>query len=286
MNWSETPWTELPARLAQVHGAALLPVGATEQHGPHLGCGVDAVLADELCRAVAKRTGVPMLPALPYGVSGGHSRRWPGTIAVQPVTMIELVQQIGTWAYHSGVRRLFIVNTHVTNAAALRCALEMLRAEHDDLMVALIDSATISARVREFHSADAADWHANDAETSLLLAVAPRLVHAAALAHADDPDRTRGHVFAHPVNRTSMNGVTGTPSAASAAKGRKWFAWMVADLSATIRRGLRETPPLPHGYDESAVASGAAAPKSTLSRPSGPTTRPRPATRSRPKRRP
>lgn len=98
-----------------MNGAAILPVGATEQHGPHLGCGMDFVLADVLCRKVAAATGVPMLPVLPYGCSLGHSRRWPGTIALDPVLMTTLVTQIGTWAYHSGVSRLFIVNTHVTN---------------------------------------------------------------------------------------------------------------------------------------------------------------------------
>lgn len=248
VNWSESTWSELPALLADVQGAAILPVGATEQHGPHMGCGMDAVLADELCRAVAAQTGVPMLPTLPYGVSIGHSQRWPGTIALQPITMIEVVKQVGDWAYHSGVRRLFIVNTHVTNAAPLRCALEMLRSEHDDLLVTVINSATISERVRQFHCADADDWHANDAETSLMLAVAPRMVRETALANCDDVDRTAGHVFAHPVNRTSKNGVTGTPSIASAAKGREWFSWMVADLVALIHKGLTETPPLPHGY--------------------------------------
>ena len=250
MSWSESTWTELPRQLADVRGAAILPIGATEQHGPHMGCGMDAVLADELCRAVAALTGVPMLPTLPYGVSIGHSQRWPGTIALQPITMIEVVKQIGDWAYRSGVRRMFIVNTHVTNAAPLRCALEMLRSEHDDLLVAVINSATISERVRQFHFADAEDWHANDAETSLMLAVAPRMVREATMSDADDVDRTQDHVFAHPVNRTSKNGVTGTPSIATADKGREWFAWMVADLAATIRKGLTEAPPLAHGYRE------------------------------------
>jgi creatinine amidohydrolase len=248
MLWSQRTWSELPADLAAARHAAILPVGATEQHGPHLGCGVDAVLADKLCTAAAERTHVPMLPTLPYGCSLGHSRRWPGTIGVQPTTLIELVAQIGDWAYLSGVRRLFIVNTHVTNAAPLRCSLEMLRAGHDDLMVALFNSATLSPRVREFNATDAEDWHANQAETSLMLAVAPELVRPAALPHADDPDRTAGMVFSHPVNRTSTNGVTGTPSAASAAQGRRAFEWLVEDLSALIERGLAETPPLDQSY--------------------------------------
>ena len=250
MQWSERTWEELPGDLEAVSNAAILPVGATEQHGPHMGCGMDAVLADKLCRAVSERTGIPMLPTMFYGCSIGHSRRWPGTIALQPITLITLVKEIGDWAYHSGVRRLFIVNTHVTNAAPLRCALEMLRAEHDDMMVSLVNSATVSARVREFHFADGDDWHANDAETSLMLAAAPEMVRPDRLTASDDPDRTEGLVFSHPVNRTSLNGVTGTPSIASAEKGETWFGWMVEDLSEFMERGLKEQPPLPYSYFE------------------------------------
>ncbi|MBD3811903.1 MAG: creatininase family protein [Betaproteobacteria bacterium] len=253
MYWSDLTWSEIPDVLARCGQAAILPVGATEQHGPHLGCGVDFVIAEQLCAAVAAQTGVPMLPTLPYGCSLGHSRRWPGTIALQPITLIQLVKEIGDWAYHSGIRRLFIVNAHVTNAAPLRCALEMLRAEHDDLMVAVINTATLSERVREFHSADAADWHANDAEASIMLAIAPEGVRPDRLAEADDPDRTCSCVFAHPVNRTSLNGVTGTPSLATAEKGQRWFDWLVADLAALVRTGSVETPPLDQSYFGDAV---------------------------------
>ena len=248
MRWSDLTWSELPAVLEHAGHAAMLPVGATEQHGPHLGCGVDSVIAEQLCAAVAAKTGVTMLPTLPYGCSLGHSRRWPGTIALTPPLLIELVKQIGECAYHSGVRRLFIVNAHVTNAAPLRCALEMLRAEHDDLMVTVLNTATLSERVRQFHAADAADWHANDAETSLMLAIAPQGVRPDKLAEADDPDRTGGCIFAHPVNRTSLNGVTGTPSIATAEKGQQWFDWLVEDLGDLVQKGCRETPPLEYSY--------------------------------------
>ncbi len=247
MLWGQRTWAELPETIKAANQSALLPVGATEQHGPHMGCGMDAVLADRLCAAVSARTNTPMLPTLPYGCSLGHSRRWPGTIALSPTTLIELVKEIGDWAYYSGVRRLFIVNTHVTNAAPLRCALEMLRAEHD-LMIALFNSATISQRVRNAHFADGEDWHANEAETSLMLAHAPEMVRPELLASSDDPDRTRDAVFAHPVNRTSKNGVTGMPSLASAQNGKILFEWMVDDLSALVLRGMFEEPPLDHSY--------------------------------------
>lgn len=159
-----------------------------------------------------------------------------------------MVTDIGDWLYYSGFRRLFIVNSHVTNFAPLRCALEMLRARHDDLLVALINSATISQRVWERHCADAEDWHANDAETSLMLAIAPQLLRSERLADADDPDRTGACVFAHPVNRTNRNGVTGMPSRASAEKGEQLFTWMVEDLSEIIERDMDEEAPLPYSY--------------------------------------
>jgi creatinine amidohydrolase len=249
MEWAQRTWAEIPRDLQSVSYAALLPVGATEQHGPHMGCGMDFVLAELVCREVACRAKVPMLPVLPYGCSIGHSRRWPGTIALDPLLMTNLVSSIGTWAHTSGVRRLFIVNAHVTNAAPLRCALELLRAKHDDLMVAVINTATMSERVKAAQFADADDWHANDAETSLMLAMAPQMVRPDLCANADDDDRTPGLVFAHPVNRTSTNGVTGKPSLATADKGRELFGWMCDDLFAIVQRGLKEMPPLEHGYD-------------------------------------
>ena len=133
----------------------------------------------------------------------------------------------------------------------MRCALEMLRAEHDGFMVAVINSASISKRVREQHFHDADDWHANDAETSLMIALKPDMVREELIADSDDPDRTTDCVFSHPVNRTSINGVTGTPSLASKEKGEQLFSWMVQDLSALVRKGMEEEPPLKSSYSES-----------------------------------
>lgn len=251
-SWHQLTWEELGHLVASGIDGAILPVGATEQHGPHLGCGMDTEIARALCHDVAKKTGVPLLPTLPYGCSIGHSQRWPGTLALQPKTLIDVVKDIGDWLYASGIRRLFLINSHVTNAAPLRCALEMLRAEHDDMMVALINSATISERVKEKHFADAGDWHANAAETALMQAIAPGMVREEKIAEADDPDRTTESVFSHPVNRTSLNGVTGFPSRASREQGEILYAWMVEDLSALVEKGMSEQPPLEYSYFEKA----------------------------------
>lgn len=247
-HWHNLTWEEIGALIAGGMDGAILPVGATEQHGPHLGCGMDSEIATRLCEAVAEQCNVFLLPTQHYGCSIGHSKRWPGTIALQPKTLIDVFKDMGDWLYSSGIRRLFIVNTHVSNAAPLRCALEMLRAEHDDMMVAIINSAAISDRIKNKHFSDAEDWHANEAETALMQATSPLLVREEKFAQADDPDRTVGCVFSHPVNRTSLNGVTGYPSRASKAEGTVLFSWMVEDLSSLIVKGMQEQPPLNHSY--------------------------------------
>ena len=246
--WDQLTWPEIGALIAGGMDAVLLPCGATEQHGPHLGTGMDTALAASVCAAVSAATRVPVLPPLAYGCSLGHSHRWPGTLALSPQTLIALVTDLGDWLWQAGVRRLFLVNSHVTNAAPLRCALEILRARHDGFMIAVLNTAELSLRVRAAFFADASDWHANQAETSLMLARAPSLARPALLATADDPDRTGGLVFAHPVNRTSLNGVTGTPSRASVAQGEKLFRWIVADLTKLVRRALSENAPLDTPY--------------------------------------
>ena len=249
-DWYQMTWEEVGRLPSQGVDTAILPVGATEQHGPHMGCGMDAEIALHLCHSVARKTKAALLPVLPYGCSIGHSQRWPGTLALQPKTMIDIVKEIGDWVFASGFRRFFIINSHVTNFAPVRCALEMLRAEHDGFMVAVINSATISERVRERHFHDAKDWHANEAETSLMMALNPAMVRKERLMDSDDADRTEDCVFSHPVNRTSSNGVTGKPSLASKEKGQQLFGWMVEDLSALVIKGMQEESPLPHSYFE------------------------------------
>lgn len=253
--WHQMTWEEIGQLTESGMDAAFLPVGATEQHGPHLGCGMDSEIAKRLSQQVAENTQIALLPTLPYGCSIGHSQRWPGTIALQPKTLIDVVKDIGDWVHASGFKRLFILNSHVSNFAPLRCALEMLRAEHDGFMVAIINSATISERVKERHFEDAFDWHANEAETSLMMAIAPKLVREDRLLDSDDPDRTQECVFSHPVNRTSLNGVTGQPSLATVEKGQMLFDWMVEDLSDLVIKGLQETSPLEESYFKNSQSS-------------------------------
>ncbi|MGB0413542.1 MAG: creatininase family protein [Coraliomargarita sp.] len=246
--WSVMTWPEILDAIESGCDAAILPLGATEQHGPHLGTGMDSVLADKLGREVAERTKVPVLPTLGYGCSIGHSHRWPGTLALSPTTMIAVICDLGDWLYKAGIRRLFMLNCHVGNAAAVRCALDTLRCRYDDLMIAAFNDGDLSPDIEAAFTTDGGDWHANAAETSLMMSLAPSMVRPDLLKSSDDPDRTADCVFAHPVNRTSTNGVTGKPSIASELAGKQLFEQLVAELVTRVEAGLVEEPPLSASY--------------------------------------
>src|SRR5581483_1597290 len=165
-----------------------------------------------------------------------------------PHTLIDTVVELFDWLHAAGFPRLIIVNGHVGNSAPLRCAVDLIRSRFDEAMVRVVNVAEISPRVRAAFFADAEDWHANAAETSLMMARSPDLVRLDRVAEADDEDRTAGLVFTHPVNHTSRNGVTGFPSRATSPEGEALFRMMVEDLSVLVRRGFSEKPPVPNPY--------------------------------------
>ena len=242
--WEWLTWEEVGTLRESGMDMAILPVGSTEQHGPHLSLNVDTLSADTVARGVSAKTGVPVLPALPYGAAWGHTTKWPGTLSLSPATVTQTVVEIGEWLLAaSGFTRLLILNGHMTNFAPLRAALETLRFKHPEMRIALRNLWEISPRVSAVYTADAVDWHANAAETSLMLAHYPQGVRSEKI--ADDPDRTKELFFSYPVDRTSVNGATGKPTLATAAQGETLLAWAIEDLSALVRAALTEEPPLP-----------------------------------------
>ncbi len=92
-------WPDVAETLDDV---LLLPVGATEQHG-HLPINTDSVIAGAACACASARTGAPVLPAIQYSVSIGHTEKWPGTFAIFHETLINTIREIAQWAVASGL---------------------------------------------------------------------------------------------------------------------------------------------------------------------------------------
>lgn len=239
-------WPEIASLREQNGGLLMLPLGATEQHGPHLPVAMDTLLAEAVCHAASARSGVPVLPALRYTTSQGHTTKWPGTFSLRHETFIHTLSDIAAWAHATGWKRLLFVNSHFGNDASARVAMDLLRLSYlGKLQIGLVHVFKLSDAIWAEYTADAADLHANQAETSLMLHLYPELVHMDRLSSSDDPDRTTGTVFSHPVAQTSLNGVTGYPSRANAEQGKRLFDAMANELTETLKLAINEEPPLP-----------------------------------------
>jgi creatinine amidohydrolase len=180
----------------------------------------------------------------------GHTAKWPGTFSLRHETHIAVLREIAAWAVATGWRRLLIVNSHFGNDASQRVAVDQLRTEFlGKLQVAAKNTFNLTPEIWQTFIADAADLHANKAETDLMLHLAPELVRLDR--PPDDPDRTADLVFSYPVAQTSINGVTGFPSHASAENGHSVFEQMGDALAEILRRAGIEEPPLdaPHWSD-------------------------------------
>ena len=225
-------WTEIDQQLrTEQSGPALtllVPVGSTEQHGPHLPLDTDSRIAGELARATAERLAPvaharrwAVAPAIAYGASGEH-QSFPGTVSIGTDTLSRVLLEYGRsaccWA-----QRVVFVNGHGGNVAALAHAVPQLRAEGRDVV-------WIAAAVAD------ADAHAGHTETSLLLHLSPEQVRVdrrgpgnrAPLAELLPQLRRDGVATVSPL------GVLGDPTTATAREGRRLFADMVDSAVAAV----------------------------------------------------
>jgi creatinine amidohydrolase len=226
---------------AAAGAVAVLPIGATEQHGPHLATGTDTLLADHVASAAAERTGDVVLPAVPYGCSLGHTDRWPGTLSLHPATMIGVVVEVGRWAHASGFRKLVIVNGHATNGPPCQSAILQLRHELPDLRSRFVSIFDLTPEIAARYTQDAPDFHANEAETSMLLHLDESQVRPDRV--VDEPDRTVGRVLSYAMPAVTSSGVVGEPSTASADRGAALVEQLVEALTDLLSRARAERDP-------------------------------------------
>lgn len=211
----DMPWPAVPGGLT-----VLVPVGSTEQHGPHLPFDVDTVIARAVSAQAARgRDDVRLAPAVAYGASGEH-QDFPGTVSIGTealtATLIELGRSARLWA-----GRLVFVNGHGGNIDALDRAVALLREEGTDV-------TWLPCRHGE--------GHAGRAETSLMLHLDPARVDLgrAASGRTEPMRELLPRLRAEGVRAVAPNGVLGDPAGASAAEGEALLQRMADEIAAVL----------------------------------------------------
>ena len=221
----EATWRDIEAAQAASGGddapapIVLIPVGANEQHGPHLPIGTDTMVAEEIAqRALFLTDGLIVGPTVGITASGEHAG-FPGTLSIGSRVMEEVVVEIGRSADWSA--GLVFVNGHGGNQRAVSRGVELLRHEGRH---ALAWWPSWPSRA----DGGPADLHAGRIETSLMLAIDPGLVR---LELAEPgPGVEIAELRRNGVRAVSTSGVLGDPRGASGREGEKFVADFVADL--------------------------------------------------------
>ncbi|MGD9791870.1 MAG: mycofactocin biosynthesis peptidyl-dipeptidase MftE [Acidimicrobiia bacterium] len=217
----------------------IVPVGSTEQHGPHLPLDTDTRIAVALARAAVSAIPIALCaPALAYGSSGEHAG-FPGTLSIGAealeLVLVELVRSADRF------RGVVLVNGHGGNVPVLSRVSRRCEAEGRAVLVwsPSLDSLDPPRRV--------ADAHAGWFETSLMLHLAPGDVDmdAAEAGNTDPLPAIFERLVRDGVHNVSPNGVLGDPSGASAHDGRVMFEALTAALIQAVTvwmGGLRPGP--------------------------------------------
>jgi len=240
-------WPDVETLVARGCRTAILPLGSTEQHGPHLPLDTDTVigdaLAERLCAAVDDAVACPTLP---LGCAGEHLG-FPGTLHVEPATLAAVVRDTIRALGRHGITRVFLFSAHGGNVESLRAMLPGLRVACAPLEVSAF--ADLDRLMGTLHAESVAagitpaegGHHAGEVETSMLLAIDPARVRAGAMAPglravAGDPQA----LFYPDLRANAPDGVVGDPRRADAARGALYLrAW--TELLVEAYRGEKKS---------------------------------------------
>jgi mycofactocin precursor peptide peptidase len=213
-------WPDL-ADLARAGSVLLVPLGSTEQHGPHLPVTTDTDIAMAIADAAAGvDERLTVAPAVPYGSSGEH-QGFPGTLSIGQEATTLLLVELGRSAAVDFARTV-VVSAHGGNAVPLALAMRRLADEGHP--------------VSAWSPSWSGDLHAGRTETSVMLAIAPERVQ---LDRAEPGDtRPLDEIFpllqVDGVRPVSANGVLGDPSGACPEEGKLLLAQAVGALLAML----------------------------------------------------
>jgi creatinine amidohydrolase len=268
------PWSASPSPL--LHAAAeegavvVVPLGATEQHGPHLPVETDALIATRLAARAAELASVAVVvgPTVPFGYSHYHLHL-AGTVSLRRETLARLLLDVCRSIHAHGFERLLLLNAHGGNSPGMESAVTELAEE--GVFVAAASWWSFAGDVLEgvLESDAGGANHACELETSVMLHLAPELVHLdraiAELGRAESPwgwrdfrGGNRNGPVSFPITplTRSQSGVYGDPTLATAAKGERIVSHVAARL-AHLLQDLAAWRPEHAPHESDSVRKGA-----------------------------
>ncbi len=225
-------WTDIRAMPDKENVVLIQPVGAIEQHGPHLPLIVDAAIGVAvLGKALAKLdSSIPAyaLPSLYYGKSNEHWH-FPGTITISAQTLLATLTEVAESVYRAGFRKLVLMNSHGGQPQVMEIAARDLHVKYDDFLVFPLFTWRVPNIAGELLTPKEKQLgiHAGDAETSVMLSILPEQVKMEAAVKEyptglpeDSLLTMEGKLpFAWTTRDLSQSGVLGDPTVATKEKG-------------------------------------------------------------------
>jgi creatinine amidohydrolase len=220
---------------------AILPMGATEQHGHHLPLGVDIFLAEGISRKLSEQTGALLLPSLPFGYSWVW-RDIPGTVSLQQHHVEAVIKDVAHSVERYGIKMLVLVNGHDANNASMKYATREL-ADELDIPVIYLFYPNFN-KIMEEHC-ESPTWHgmihACEFETSLMLALKPELVDMnKAVREYPEKPRLYGKSSIS-LGDLSKSGVYGDATLATKEKGEAMLNLFLPEMEQIILEAYEET---------------------------------------------
>lgn len=254
----EMTWEEAEAALQETD-IAVLPIGSTEQHGPHLPLGNDALQVREMARRIAVRldelgTKAVVGPLIPFGMASYHMP-FPGTIHLQPATFQSLMLDVCMSLYRHGIRKFAFPLGHGGNLSGMQVVAQLLVDQTEDAEALVLNWLQLAVQhYDDILTSTKNEGHAGEGETSRLMALHPELIEmerarvfysdAADKAESDDHPLHGGGIF-KPVRNwqdAATYGSVGDPNLASAETGEKLWELICDWMARVIQHEFAEQP--------------------------------------------
>lgn len=227
----------------------ILPVGSTEQHGPHLPLGADAIQVTEVARLVGERLGAIVAPTIPYGYRSaprsGGGELFSGTTSLTGQALTLVVRDVLSAFVRHGARRIVVLDGHYENNMFLHEAIHLMLeagAPPDLRILKILWVDPIRPETLERTWPDGfPGWaleHAAHLETSTLLAIRPDLVRLGEVRPKGASGMPPYDVYPQPVDFVPASGVLSDPSRGSAQAGELLLADAVDGIVDAIRTGF------------------------------------------------